>query len=55
VDESGWVVVEDFGCGWWRVVVFLMLVEIFEFDVICMLLEDGFMVVAGGGGGVLFA
>jgi len=50
--KEGWVVVEDAGRGWRRVVASPIPSEIIEADAIHNLIEDGFVVVAVGGGGI---
>lgn len=50
--EKGWVVVEDSGRGWRRVVPSPDPKGIVEGDVIGELVERGFIVIASGGGGV---
>jgi carbamate kinase len=50
--ESGWQVVEDAGRGFRRVVPSPMPKEIIELDVIRLLIEGGYIVVAAGGGGI---
>ncbi len=50
--EFGWQVVEDAGRGFRRVVPSPIPREILELDVIRLLLESGYIVVAAGGGGI---
>jgi carbamate kinase len=50
--ESGWQVMEDAGRGFRRVVPSPIPREIIELDVIRLLVEKGYIVVAGGGGGI---
>ena len=50
--EFGWQVVEDAGRGFRRVVPSPMPREIIELDVIKLLAERGYIVVAAGGGGI---
>jgi carbamate kinase len=50
--EHGWVIVEDAGRGWRRVVPSPIPREIVEQDAIRELLESGFIVVGVGGGGI---
>jgi carbamate kinase len=50
--ESGWEVEEDAGRGFRRVVPSPMPREIIELDVIRFLVEKGYVVIAGGGGGI---
>ncbi len=50
--EKGWHVIEDSGRGWRRVVPSPMPLEIVEKDVIRMLLDNGFIAIAVGGGGI---
>ena len=50
--EQGWVIVEDAGRGWRRVVPSPIPREIVEQDAIRDLLESGFVVVGVGGGGI---
>lgn len=51
-DGDGWVVVEDAGRGWRRVVPSPLPVRIIEQDAIKALLQEGFVVVGIGGGGI---
>jgi carbamate kinase len=51
-DERGWVVKEDAGRGWRRVVPSPRPLEVLELGAVRMLLEQGVIVVAAGGGGV---
>ena len=51
-EERGWVVHEDAGRGWRRVVPSPEPLDVIELDAIRMLLEAGLAVVAVGGGGV---
>lgn len=51
-DEEGWVVVEDAGRGWRRVVPSPIPQRIIERDAIKTLLDHGFTVIAVGGGGI---
>ncbi len=50
--DKGWVVVEDAGRGWRRVVASPLPVRIVELEVIKDLVERDVAVVAGGGGGI---
>lgn len=50
--EDGWVVKEDAGRGWRRVVPSPKPLEIVEQDVIKLLLDNDTVVIAGGGGGI---
>ncbi|MBC7233167.1 MAG: carbamate kinase [Chloroflexi bacterium] len=51
-EEDGWVVVEDAGRGWRRVVPSPIPKRIIERDAIKTLLDHGFTVIAVGGGGI---
>lgn len=51
-EEDGWNVVEDSGRGWRRVVASPIPIDIVELDVVRSLLDDGFVVVSVGGGGI---
>ena len=51
-DEDGWVVREDAGRGWRRVVASPEPLRIVEENAICGLLDEGFVVVSVGGGGI---
>ncbi len=51
-DAEGWVVVEDSGRGWRRVVPSPLPKRIIQVDAIRALVEDGFVVVGVGGGGI---
>lgn len=50
--EDGWDVVEDAGRGWRRVVASPVPVRIVEAEAIRTLIENGFVVVSTGGGGI---
>lgn len=50
--EEGWIVKEDAGRGWRRVVASPEPIEILELDVVRMLVESGIITVAAGGGGI---
>ena len=50
--KDGWSLVEDSGRGWRRVVASPKPKEILELDAVKSLLDAGFVVVAGGGGGI---
>ena len=51
-EAEGWIVVEDAGRGWRRVVPSPLPVRIMQQDAIEALIEDGFVVIAVGGGGI---
>ena len=50
--EKGWVMREDAGRGWRRVVPSPIPLDIVEKDVITMLVENDAIVIAAGGGGI---
>lgn len=49
---DGWVMVEDAGRGWRRVVASPKPVRVIESEVVRHLVKDGYVVVAAGGGGI---
>jgi len=51
-DEAGWVVREDAGRGWRRVVPSPRPLRIVELDAVRSLLRDGFVAITVGGGGI---
>lgn len=52
IEEEGWVMVEDAGRGWRRVVPSPLPKRIIEYDAIATLIQKGFIVVTVGGGGI---
>ncbi len=52
IREKGWIMVEDSGRGWRRVVPSPEPLKIVERDAILSLLEKGFIVISVGGGGI---
>jgi len=51
-DTEGWDVVEDAGRGWRRVVPSPLPIEVTERDAVKKLLDEGFVVITVGGGGI---
>ena len=51
-DDDGWVVVDDAGRGWRRVVPSPLPIRIIERDAIKELIDEGFVVIGVGGGGI---
>ncbi|RKZ33546.1 carbamate kinase, partial [bacterium] len=52
IREQGWIMKEDVGRGWRRVVPSPMPVEIVEKDAVMELLDNGSVVISTGGGGI---
>jgi carbamate kinase len=50
--QEGWIVKEDAGRGWRRMIASPQPLKIVEFDAIKNLIDNGFIVVAVGGGGI---
>ncbi len=51
-DERGWDIMEDVGRGWRRVVPSPIPLRIIEQDAVKSLIDQGFVVIAAGGGGI---
>jgi carbamate kinase len=50
--KEGWIVTEDAGRGWRRMIASPMPLKIVEFDAIKTLIDNGFILVGVGGGGI---
>jgi carbamate kinase len=51
-EQNGWRVIEDAGRGWRRVIASPLPLKIIELEAIRALVDDGFIVIAVGGGGI---
>ncbi len=51
-EQQGWQVMEDSGRGWRRVVASPQPLEIIELGAIRSMIKEGYIVIAGGGGGI---
>ncbi|AJK51691.1 carbamate kinase [Mycoplasma capricolum subsp. capripneumoniae 87001] len=50
--ENNWNVAEDAGCGWRRVIALPKPIDIVEKQAVLQLVNNSFIVIAGGGGGI---